>query len=80
MPTKRISERGHNTELDKEFIDWLGRGLHYDWSKQKKIPSRLELLKSYNAALKKRVNWGDVNKVEVHGYLANAIIEERHKG
>lgn len=77
MTNRHTSRNGHSTELEKEFIDWLGRGLHYDWSKHKKIPSRLELLRDYVIALKKRVNWGDVNKVEIHGYLANAIIEER---
>ena len=28
---------GHDTELEKEFIDWLGSGLHYDWSKHKRF-------------------------------------------
>ena len=69
---------GHDTELEKEFIDWLGRGLHYDWSKHKKIPSRLELLKKYKSALMKRGKWTNINPVEVRGYLDDAIIKERN--
>lgn len=69
---------GHDTELEKEFIDWLGSGLHYDWSKHKKIPSRLELLKKYKKALAKRVKWQNVNPVETRVYLDDAIIKERN--
>lgn len=78
MAEKHKVRIGHDTELEKEFIDWLGRGLHYDWNKQKNIPSRLELLKKYKKALAKRVKWTSVNPVEVRIYLDDAIIKERH--
>lgn len=81
MTSRRMIYSGHNTQLEKDFIDWLGKGFHFDWSKtkSKENPTRLELLRGYSAALRRRSNWGDINKVEIHGYLSNAIIEERHK-
>ena len=78
MAEKHKVRVSHDTELEKEFIDWLGRGLHYDWSKHKKIPSRLELLKKYKAALVKRGKWTNINPVEIRGYLDDAIIKERN--
>ena len=48
MTEKHKVRVGHDTELEKEFIDWLGRGLHYDWSKHKRFHHGLNCLKNTN--------------------------------
>lgn len=77
MQNRHASKRSNNDTLEKEFIDSIGTGEHYDWSKHKEVPSRLELLKSYNTALKKRTDWKGLSKVEIRAYLADAILKEK---
>jgi len=75
-----LETKPYTTIAEKKFIDRIGTGFWYTFpnnSKKNRPVTRLELLKRYMAAIKKRFNFNDINEQVAMQYLHEAILKEK---
>lgn len=80
LPIRIAPKQGWSTSDEINFLKELGlnRFTHMQF-KHVALPSRLELLSNYIAAMRLRVNWGDINKAFVFAHVNDMLLEEQMK-